>query len=124
MKRFHLYLLVLAVIVIVALALILSAAPKPGNSLSAYDDQPVSQGVLAQLIIPDGVSASVGRGLALNFPKNISGAPLEINGKPAVVYITAEFCPYCAIERWGLVIALMRFGNFTDSHTPQAALLT
>jgi Domain of unknown function (DUF929) len=35
------------------------------------------------------------------------------NGKPILVYIGAEFCQYCAAERWPLVISLMRFGNFT-----------
>lgn len=34
--------------------------------------------------------------------------------KPLVVYIGAEWCPYCAAERWALVIALMRFGNFSN----------
>lgn len=33
--------------------------------------------------------------------------------KPWVLYIGAEFCPYCAAMRWPLVIALMRFGSFT-----------
>lgn len=35
------------------------------------------------------------------------------NEKPIVVYIGAEYCPYCAFIRWPLVIALMRFGNFS-----------
>jgi len=32
--------------------------------------------------------------------------------KPMIVYIGADFCPYCAALRWPLVIALMRFGHF------------
>ena len=39
--------------------------------------------------------------------------PLTINGKPGILYIGAEYCPYCAETRWGMVLALMRFGNFT-----------
>ena len=39
--------------------------------------------------------------------------PLSIGGKPAVVYVGAEFCPYCAAERWALVAALGRFGTFS-----------
>ncbi|MBX5451364.1 DUF929 family protein [Thermogemmatispora sp.] len=35
------------------------------------------------------------------------------NGKPEVFYWGAEFCPYCAAERWSLVIALSRFGHFS-----------
>jgi hypothetical protein len=40
-------------------------------------------------------------------------APLTVDGKPAVVYVGAEFCPYCAAERWALVVAMSRFGHFS-----------
>jgi len=36
-----------------------------------------------------------------------------VNGKPEVVYVGGEFCPYCAAERWALTAALGRFGTFT-----------
>jgi hypothetical protein len=43
----------------------------------------------------------------------LSGQPtLTIGGLPVVVYVGAEFCPYCAAERWALVTALGRFGSF------------
>jgi hypothetical protein len=42
-----------------------------------------------------------------------SGAPLTAGGKPEVLYIGAEYCPYCATERWPLAVALSRFGTFT-----------
>jgi hypothetical protein len=38
--------------------------------------------------------------------------PLSIGGKPAVVYVGAEFSPYAAAVRWALVLALSRFGTF------------
>src|SRR6185312_17106500 len=31
---------------------------------------------------------------------------LEQSGKPEVLYVGLESCPACAIERWGLVVAL------------------
>jgi thiol-disulfide isomerase/thioredoxin len=34
-------------------------------------------------------------------------------GKPVVVYVGAEYCPYCASERWSLIAALARFGRFS-----------
>jgi hypothetical protein len=44
----------------------------------------------------------------------ISGQqPLTENGKPKILYVGAEFCPYCASQRWPLIIALSRFGTFT-----------
>ena len=46
-------------------------------------------------------------------PQRISGKPLVLNGKPQVVYVGAEYCPYCAAERWAIVTALSRFGTFS-----------
>ncbi len=34
-------------------------------------------------------------------------------GKPEFLYYGAEYCPYCAGQRWGVVVALSRFGTFT-----------
>jgi hypothetical protein len=39
---------------------------------------------------------------------------LTSNGKPEVLYIGAEYCPYCAVERWAMLLALSRFGTFTS----------
>lgn len=39
--------------------------------------------------------------------------PLTAAGKPRVVYVGAEYCPFCAAERWPLVLALSRFGTFS-----------
>jgi hypothetical protein len=35
------------------------------------------------------------------------------NGKPEILFIGAEYCPYCAAERWSVVEALSRFGAFS-----------
>jgi hypothetical protein len=43
----------------------------------------------------------------------ISDKPLTSNGKPEMLYIGAEFCPYCAADRWAMAVALSRFGTFT-----------
>ena len=44
------------------------------------------------------------------------GTPLVSGGKPEVFYLGADFCPYCAAERWALVVALSRFGTFSNLH--------
>ena len=36
------------------------------------------------------------------------------SGKPVVIYVGADYCPFCASERWSLVVALSRFGTFRD----------
>ena len=40
------------------------------------------------------------------------GTALTQDGKPKVLYVGAEFCPFCAMERWALIGALSRFGTF------------
>jgi thiol-disulfide isomerase/thioredoxin len=41
------------------------------------------------------------------------GTPLTSGGKPEMLYIGAEYCPYCAATRWAMAVALSRFGTFT-----------
>jgi len=43
----------------------------------------------------------------------ISDKALTSNGKPEMLYIGAEYCPYCAAMRWSMAVALSRFGTFT-----------
>ncbi len=45
--------------------------------------------------------------------KRLNSTPLMYGGKPEILYVGAEFCPYCAATKWAMILALMRFGNFT-----------
>jgi hypothetical protein len=36
------------------------------------------------------------------------------SSEAAVVFVGAEYCPYCASERWPLVMALSKFGTFFE----------
>jgi hypothetical protein len=65
--------------------------------------------------VPASVLASIGAGDAQAAPKSVKGQPVANgNGKPTIQFIGAEYCPYCATERWPLVVALSRFGTFTN----------
>lgn len=64
--------------------------------------------------VPASVLDKVGAGTANAFPKAIPGTPLTENGKPKVLYVGAEYCPFCAAERWSTVVALSRFGTFSN----------
>ncbi|MGD0043629.1 MAG: DUF929 family protein, partial [Isosphaeraceae bacterium] len=46
----------------------------------------------------------------LSAPKNPQ--PLTSGGKPLIVYVGSNYCPYCAATRWPLAVALARFGTF------------
>ena len=50
--------------------------------------------------------------------------PLESAGKPEVLFVGADYCPFCAAERWPLIVALARFGHFTTLHNMQSAQLS
>jgi hypothetical protein len=52
-----------------------------------------------------------------SYPSLISGAPTTKAAKPDLLYIGAEYCPYCATERWPLVLALSKFGTFSGLHS-------
>ena len=51
----------------------------------------------------------------LTAPSVITGQPaLSLGGHaPAVLYYGAEYCPFCAAERWAVVAALSRFGTWS-----------
>jgi len=58
----------------------------------------------------------------LTAPTVLAGQPpLTSAGKPEVLFVGAEFCPFCASERWPLIVALSRFGKFTTLHNVQSA---
>ncbi len=62
------------------------------------------------------VLAAVGTGGVTNPLKAVNGSPPVLNGaggKPEFLYMGAEYCPYCAAERWAVVVALSRFGTFS-----------
>jgi Domain of unknown function (DUF929) len=42
----------------------------------------------------------------------VTGPALTTGGKPEMLYIGAEFCPYCGAMRWAMAVALSRFGAF------------
>lgn len=43
------------------------------------------------------------------------------NGKPQIFYIGGELCSDCAAQRWAIIVALSRFGTFSNLTQIQAA---
>jgi thiol-disulfide isomerase/thioredoxin len=81
---------------------------------------PVDQGTLQQVTNVDpGILSQVGTGSLSNPFKKPKGSPALLKGptgKPEVFYYGAEYCPYCAAERWSMIVALSRFGTFHNLH--------
>jgi thiol-disulfide isomerase/thioredoxin len=88
------------------------SATTPGGSTDG-DTKAV---VAAVTGVPASALDAVGAGEGIIPPGAIPATvpPVTSDGKPEVLYVGAEYCPYCAAERWPLVIALSRFGTFAD----------
>lgn len=84
----------------------------PADVLTAVTDVPASALDAAGI-----GTASVRRQLDITPPFHVTGSPLVIDGKPGIVYVGAEFCPFCAAERWALIAALSKFGTFHGLET-------
>lgn len=83
------------------------SAGQPSGMASTTLIQALSQ-------LPAATFDTVGVGKVDALPKHVTGQPpLTDGGKPLIVYIGAEYCPFCAAQRWPLVVALWRFGTFT-----------
>ena len=86
-----------------------------GATASSADTSALPGSVLAGLTVPPTTLDSVGTPASVVAPSATgSGTILRgADGKPVVTYIGAEYCPYCAAERWALAVALSRFGTFS-----------
>ncbi|HTT53807.1 MAG TPA: DUF929 family protein [Streptosporangiaceae bacterium] len=109
--------IVVLVIVVVVVFLVVRAGrgtPKAGSASRAVLPASVARQVTS---VPVSVLSAVGGGSVRSFNpdpvKPISGPPVTEGGKPEMLYIGAEFCPYCAELRWSMTVALSRFGAFT-----------
>lgn len=82
-------------------------------------ERPVPSSVLNAIEhVPTSALNSVGYNSSVIPPLvTLSGqTPLMNSGKPELLYIGAEYCPFCAAERWPTIVALSRFGHFSNLH--------
>jgi hypothetical protein len=120
-----------AVIVILlgVVALVTYALTHVSSPTAPVTPAVTSPAVLADLSsVPTSTFDAVGvtaPGTTLTAPTVVVGpAPLTVGGRPEVLFVGAEFCPFCAAERWSLVVALARFGTFTELHDSASAAQT
>ena len=106
---------VLAVVVALA-AVKLSSAPA---RLVASESQAPSIVIRQVTAVPAAVLTRVRPGQAVTALQTVktSGPPLTIGGKPAIVFVSEESCPFCAAERWSLAVALSHFGTWSHLGT-------
>ena|ERR1022692_3740580 len=107
------------VVLAVVVAFIIVKSLNHATTAQAASDARTTNVTVAQQItsVPASVLDSVGAGPGTVDPlTKISSAPLRLNGKPEMLFIGAEYCPYCAAERWAMAVALSRFGTLSNLH--------
>jgi hypothetical protein len=84
---------------------------------AAGHESAAAAGVVKQVTtVPAAVLARASSGQAATAlePVKTSAPPLTVGGKPAIVFVGEESCPFCAAERWSLIVALSHFGTWTN----------
>ena len=112
------------VLVIVAMGVVKFVLPLTGSATAPSGSADAVSATVMQALtsVSDTTLNQVGQGTAQPLPIS-TGAPIlkGASGHPLIVYEGAEYCPFCAAERWGLVVALSRFGKFSNLHTSRSA---
>jgi hypothetical protein len=103
---------VLAVIAVLAVLIIVKLATGAGQPKSGAKASAAPASLMTKVSgVPTATLDAVGTGRSTTAPSAISAPPLTVDGKPEVLYVGAEYCPYCAAERWAVAVALSRFGT-------------
>ena len=114
---------VVLAIVVAFIVIKLNSSPSTDNSPNGPTGAALASVVTNVTSVPASALDTVGdgSGSVTAPPTSISGTALTANGKPEVLYIGAEYCPYCAAERWAMIVALSRFGTFSGLATIHSA---
>jgi thiol-disulfide isomerase/thioredoxin len=110
------------VLVIAILVAVKLTAPAKKNTSVASSTASTSL-VDAVTRVPAATLDNVGKGSVAKPPHATSGQAVlkDSNGKPIMFYMGAEYCPYCAAERWPMIVALSRFGTFHNLSTTSSS---
>ena len=121
--------IIAGVVIAIGVALVVVFAGASKKKITGADffkgDKPVPASVLSKVIgVPQKTITAVGKGSVTGLPLKLPGTtPLATaDGKPRIVYLGAEYCPFCAAERWGMVQALSRFGTFKNLKITRSAV--
>jgi len=107
-------------VVVIVVAFLFFKTLNHGTAASASSSSAAGTALPASVVkditsVPASTLTSVGAGTAgaKSVTMVSSAKTLTAGGKPEVLYIGAQYCPYCATERWAMAVALSRFGTFS-----------
>jgi hypothetical protein len=103
----------LAVLALVVGLIVAKALSGPAKAGGTSADPAVARQLTT---VPAAIFDAVGAGTAIRL-KATSGQPeLTLHGKPELLYMGGQYCPFCAAERWALAAAVSRFGTLSGVH--------
>lgn len=107
----------LVVVVVVGLVVARAAGLGAGDGKTttnrASSTAPPASVIKSVTSVPEATLDKVGAADLQSAPKKVDAPALVSDGKPRVLYVGAEYCPFCAAERWPVVVALSRFGTWS-----------
>ena len=118
---------VTAGVVVIALVVLVIVLTSGGNDKTAASSTTLGAGAETTVVatmtsIPAATFDAVASTKATSVFKKITSDAITVDGKPEVLYIGGEFCPFCAAQRWAMVAALSRFGTFTGIGLTRSAV--
>jgi thiol-disulfide isomerase/thioredoxin len=112
------------VVVLVIAILVAVKLTSPSKKSTSQATSPAASSLVNDVTTVSPTSLdTVGKGAVDTLPKATSGQPVlkGTDGKPLIFYMGAEYCPYCAAERWPMIVALSRFGTFQNLSTTSSS---
>lgn len=115
----------IGLVVLVVAGLIVAKLAGVGGSSGTDSATPADSGLASAAVVKavttvpaatlDSVGAGdVGAGNSSVVPSKIDAPKLTVDGLPQFLYVGANYCPFCASQRWAVVVALSRFGTWSS----------
>jgi hypothetical protein len=113
----------LAIVAAIAVTGCASPASSTGTGSQVAQVSPAVAKLVAEVTgIPFAASDENWATVPIVQASTLAGPALTEDGRPEVLYVSTQFCPYCATENWALLIALGRFGTFTGVNEIRSAI--
>ena len=115
-----------ALVIVIVLVLVLVNVTSSKTKGTDVTPEPVPAKILDEVThVAPSVFNTVGAptGTLVTPPKveTTGGAALTYDGKPGILFVGGEFCPFCAAERWAVIASLSRFGTFSGLKTMESS---
>ena len=104
-RRVAIAAIVVIPVLVAAMVIVSLNRGEPTATPSGGGDAEPAAGLAAN--VPVSALNAVGAGSGVTPPQALPATtpPLEVGGVPEVLYVGAEYCPFCAAQRWPVVVA-------------------